>query len=534
MSGTQINVATTPGSIFEDESLPGGNRMAAGKIHVGDLNEDRGPASLTDPLPTSGSIRQMGGFYPYGQSPSGFVLPMADEWGSIQQRSAVITDAGSCSDDFDSMSTPLVGTSCTFVNGSDQVVGIATQFSLDVDRTRYVKLDADDETKWVLVASIQDNAHLTLAAPYQGSSATGPTSKALWKTVTPAGASIVAANSICTITAPITESFTYIWHDADYGPICEQLRVSISQRIANQTIFVGFLEAPTTGAGALFEFSGTDATKCHCFNKSSDAAGSSVLEEKSLPALGTTVTQHDFEIRVVSNIVTFYVDGSILKNATYTIPFPNTVIGLVVGIQNGVGGVASPTSVQVHWMHYDDTERLDAIVSQPDASKLQMTAQGADAEGVPATGKPILMAGKSVAGYPTVQRVNPTHGVASVDITDPTTGVQAEVKAPNSVTGAENGSIVHAFLHNVAMALSRPVKLMSDILAMAQDPNGRIRSIVDINSGAVTITSGTVTQVTTVPTVTSVTNINSQSAQTTLLYGTELNSWANSVRTRIS
>lgn len=98
---------------------------------------------------------------------------------------------------------------------------------------------------------------------------------------------------------------------------------------------------------------------------------------------------------------------------------------------------------------------------------------------------------------------------------------------PGAFVGSPSSNNIVA---QMMLAVSRPIKIASDVLSMAQDAVGRIRVFADINSGTVT----TVSTVTTVTTVSSLTNINSQNAQNTLLYGVELGTWANLVRSRIS
>ena len=521
----------TGGDTIATEDI-GGVKVPVTKIVIGAHGVNDGPVTSDNPLPVLGEAMLMTGFYPYGQAPSGPSAPLLDEWGSLQTRSAIVTDAGSCSDDFDAMSTALSGT-LTFTNASDQVTGTLSVFGTELDRTRYVKLDSDGEDYWTLVSSIEDDGHITLANQYQGTGGTGAASWSFWRTHTPAGATIAAASSICTLTAPTTTSTnTYIWHDADYGPISTQLKVAVSQRIAHQVITIAFQDsAETPSSRACFVLDGTDATVVKCLCASSSATGSQVAATCNLPTGTTTADSLTYEVRIWSHTVAFYVNGVLLTTMGYTIPIPNTIVGLLIGIANS-SPVGSQTTVSVHWMHYDDTERVDVLASQPDASKMHVTAQGPDASGADPTGKPILIAATDSVGHVTVPRIVDTLRNVVTSIADPaTTAAIAAVKVADTVLGTEYGVTANAFVTDLALAIKRPLKLIADTLAMAQDQvSGRVRALADINSGTLT----TCSTVTTVTTVTSMTNINAQSAQTTLLYGVELGTWANAVRSRIT
>lgn len=65
-----------------------------------------------------------------------------------------------------------VGTA-TFTNNSDTVSGSGTSFTTEISPGMYVRLEADSQYSYMVVASVDSDTQLTLAAPYQGSSGTG-------------------------------------------------------------------------------------------------------------------------------------------------------------------------------------------------------------------------------------------------------------------------------------------------------------------------------------------------------------------------
>jgi hypothetical protein len=65
----------------------------------------------------------------------------------------------------------LTGTA-TFVNGAQTVTGTGTLFSTEVTPGKYIRLETDGPESYMIVASVQSNTSLTLAAPYSGTSST--------------------------------------------------------------------------------------------------------------------------------------------------------------------------------------------------------------------------------------------------------------------------------------------------------------------------------------------------------------------------
>jgi len=68
--------------------------------------------------------------------------------------------------------TPGVGTA-SFTNGNTAVTGAGTSFLSEVTPGNYVRLEAHGPENYMVVASVESNTALTLAAPYTGATGTG-------------------------------------------------------------------------------------------------------------------------------------------------------------------------------------------------------------------------------------------------------------------------------------------------------------------------------------------------------------------------
>jgi hypothetical protein len=514
------------GDVIVTEDI-GGVKMPCSKIYLGATGVNNGPVTTENPFPSLSHGYQMSSAYPLGQVQEGYTAPSIDAWGNLQQRGTILTDEGSLADDFSAMSTSLTGT-LTFTNGSKSVTGALSFFGSELDEYHYIKLDAHDETAWVLVESVEDDGHLTLASPYTGANGTGAASTSLWKTYTQAGGSISAANSICAIAPGTSAGATGIFHAADYSPMFLSLRVALSQRIANQTTCIGFrddFEAPTLLAS--FVFTGTDATLVTCKTMSSTGTGASTETTVSIPTGGNTSTHHLYEVRPYNNTVGFYIDGYKVASHTSSLPGPYTVLGVCCAITNA--STVTETTLSVHEMHLENSDRVDVVANQPDADKLHATVVGPDREGQAVSRPPVVCGAVDPLGKVYANRAD-TAGNQRISVGDPTTGLGAAVKKAADVVGDEYGIITQGLIQDVFLAFKRPLDLIARALATANDSVGRIRAIADINGGTVT----TVTTVTTCATVTTMNQLAGQSAQTTLLYDMARTNWANSVRARIS
>lgn len=528
------NVELSPASpggpelITEEIGAGSGVHMPVSKIYFAPAGTKGVPVSDTYPFPCTSRVQMLSSAYPQGQVPIGMAFPCMDSFNNLMTRGGVFTDEGSRSDDFDAMSTALSGT-FTFTNGSADVTATGSHFVDEVDEYHYIKLDADGEDYWVLVDSVTDDGNLVLSQPYAGTGGTGAASKTLWKTKTQVGGSITAANSICLIQPGTGVGKTYIFHKTDYSPMFLGLRVSVSQRIANQVVTIGFVDDPDSPTMKVaIKMDGTSNTVISCDTASSSAAGSHSEASINLPS-GTSAGDRFYEVRFGNGAAGFYVDGAPLLTLKSNLPGNYQVLGIIVGIENTAPVTA--TTVSVHEMRLENLDPLTATVVQSDPEKLQASVGGLEREGQTVTKNPVITGSIDPSGKAYGNRSDAA-GNQRMSIGDPdSSALRANVRTALSMTGGEAGLVVQALISDAFYALRHPMNILARVFAMAADATGRVRSVLE--AGTLT-TCSTCTNVTTVATVTTLNQMAGQALQPTLMTDIARLNWANTVRSRIT
>ena len=309
------------------------------------------------------------------------IVLKVDPCGSLEIRGPVLTDEGSFDDDFSGagLSRALTGTS-EFTTGLATVVGTGSLYTSEVRDGDYVKFNLDLEPCWMRVLSVTDDTHLTLVAPYPGFG--GPSNTASVRNyATTTGAhggagTFVVANSVLSITqaadaAEVTGLLRYL----DYGPLFMQWYGNLNQRRANQTTYVGFLDAAPASAvrWACFVFDGTSAAVVKCRTGSSAAANDILDTSVTLPGGALTSADHLWEIRQYADKVMFYFDGQLIATNTRHLPVHYGIMQLGAWLVNGAA--AGVTILAVNDWRIENADRVDIVASQPRAEKLRAQIQ---------------------------------------------------------------------------------------------------------------------------------------------------------------
>lgn len=314
-----------------------------------------------------------------------------DPGGNLVTRAQVLTDEGSFRANFANSSLSVSIGTCVFVNGSATVTGTGF-LTADLRVGDYVKLNADAESAWVQVDDVVSATELTLLTPYTGTGGTGASSRALVKSSTGAGGSIAVASGVCTLTLGTTAtSITEIERDMDWLPLVAQAGVSVSQRIANQTIYVGFYDEmhPTTPYWfAWFALDGTTNTtvKCQSGRNPTGAPVAAETEETVvlIPGGATSATSRRYRVEVAGDRVAFYIDSVLVATHYKAMPGPGDLLTFTVRGLNGTTP-ASSTTVTVDYMAcknhnkvevglLSDSEQVVAV--QPPATDLAYSVAG--------------------------------------------------------------------------------------------------------------------------------------------------------------
>lgn len=179
-----------------------------------------------------------------------------------------------------------------------------------------------------------------------------------WTQMLGSGGSITLLNSVCNIISGTTnDAETGIYRQVDFSPLTFSYMLQVSQRIANQTVYFGMGNHPTTPSSdtafARFRMTGTDNTIVWCETRSSSGLGGD--EGQATPiilpdGLNTGQNLH-YMIDFDGTAVDFYVglNHSTMKLiATHSaqIPDPYAIMYQRVRIVNGTGA-ATTTTVSV-------------------------------------------------------------------------------------------------------------------------------------------------------------------------------------------
>lgn len=393
------NFPTNPGSgglTFASDDI-GGVQYPRSKVGFG-VDGAYVDVSSTDPLPVSvasGLVIQgdAADYWPGygGTTDTGTRNATIDPDGALITRGAVTTDEGTFRVNFANTSLAVslgtVTVSGTTVTGT----GFISSTTRDVHVGDYFKLDADGESAWNQIDSIDSDTQLTLRVAYTGGTS-GAASRAMMRPVTGSGGSISVASGACTLASGTTvNAETYIVRNVDYAPLVYRAAFSISQRIANQTILAGMSEPFTVLDRwyARFRFTGTTNTTVVCEtarNPTTTPTGSEIQSTTvTLPNGVTTAASNEYRIELLTERVVFYINGIRVAEHSRVIPMQHDEMEGAVRIVNGASAPASSTNVVVDYVTgknhnklevgiFSDTEQV--VVQQPDLVPFSYSVAG--------------------------------------------------------------------------------------------------------------------------------------------------------------
>lgn len=277
----------------------------------------------------------------------------------LETHSSVTADEGSLRDDYvgSALIRSLTGT-VGFTNSSTAITGVGTLFTTQVKAGDYIKKTSDSETAYVRVLSVESDLALTLETAYGGTTASVAADVSTWKTVTAATAgSITVGSSLVSIGSGTgSGQSSYITRTADFLPMTLQVYCSVSQRIANQTLFIGLRDnfaSPTKQAGVVF--TGTTNTQVNFVTAFGSAAGDTQTTTVTLPS-GNTSTLHLYKIDVSGNQCSLLIDGSVVATHTIHIPGPYDRMDIYLGSSNAA--VVTATTLAVDYVYFYNSNRI--------------------------------------------------------------------------------------------------------------------------------------------------------------------------------
>lgn len=402
-----------------------------------------------------------------------------DTANNLMVRGQVTTDEGMFSDGFSgsALATLLTGTA-TFTNGSTSVTGAGTAFTTEVTKNHYVKASGASETAWGRVARVISDTELELEDAYIGTTVTSTANLSNWVTQTPVGATMSVAASVVSLTnSTVSGDVLALYRSVDYSTLNMTVRAAISARYADQPISFAYVDAlePSTQQEAEFRFSGTDNTQVECMT-AFDSGGSNVTTV-TIPGGGNTSTQHTYEVSLGQDRVTFVIDGILVATHQYELPDAYRAMTFGVFMENSAVLGASAT-VDVSWVHLESIDRMDTLVTNPVAARLQAQVQGAQRTGDAINTNPVIIGGSDGAVARTLKVATSGAVVAQGDKT-------------NNLAASDNTNV--ATLPSIANT-SAPTYTDGNVVALSSDTSGQLRvttSSLPLPTGAATAANQT-------------------------------------------
>lgn len=319
------NVAVTPGTgatIATDDV--GGVQFQKVKLDVGSDGASS-PVTTSNPLP-SRLTTTAADFQPgYSLQSAGETNLATDPGGNLLVRSQTLTDEGTFRVNFANSSLAVSLGTLTLTNGSAAVSWSITE-ATDLHAGDYVKLDADAESAWAQILSIDSTTSGTLATNYTGTGGTSAGSRAKVRQFTGTGGAIAVASGQLTITAGTTTAArTGISRFVDYAPLIFRARFSLSARNSNQNFYAGLREdAVPTRWFARFDFNGATATSVDCSTGRNPTGAPSASETQTttvtMPNAASSASAAEYRIELMTEQVRFYINDVLVATHTSVIP----------------------------------------------------------------------------------------------------------------------------------------------------------------------------------------------------------------------
>lgn len=284
----------------------------------------------------------------------------ADVYGNLQIRGPVITDEVSSRNDFTgaSLSTTLTGT-VKFLSNSTEVTGVGTAFTSQVRSGWYIRRTAGTDSEYVQVDYVQDDNTLYLVSVYSGNHNNVPFQQTEYKPTTVGGASNTVGSSLLNlISSTASGNSTIIENQGDYLPFNIQFAASITQRIANQTSFIGFRDnalTPTLQASVVFD--GTTNTTVKFVSSASSAGADTQTTTVTLPSAAVTSSINTYQIDLVPSQACLLINGILVATHSLHLPGPYDVLKVTAGISNAA--VVTTTTLSLDYILFSNQNRLN-------------------------------------------------------------------------------------------------------------------------------------------------------------------------------
>jgi hypothetical protein len=290
-------------------------------------------------------------------------------------RGLSLTDEGGYRCNFANSSLHVSIGNCTFTNGTATVTGTGFA-SVDLHAGNYVYLNTDGSTFAAQVSHLTDT-EIGLTGNYTGTGGTGAASRQIVASKIGAGGTITVSGGQATIAAQTTAGSVFeLERDVDYLPLVKETKFSISQRIANQTIYCGFYDEAGGGSAkwyTWFEFTGTTNTVVNCvcaWNPTTAPSGGEIVSQTiTLPAGVTSAASNTYRIELLKDRVLFYVNETLLYTERRVVPHPHAIQTSTLRVVNGTTP-ATNTNIVVD---YDACSNFNVVSTENPSKSMEIT-----------------------------------------------------------------------------------------------------------------------------------------------------------------
>jgi hypothetical protein len=282
-----------------------------------------------------------------------------DVGGALYTRGAIYTDELSYRDDFTvgAIYTDISGT-VYFNNGADHVTGNGTAFTTALRVGDYIKISSHADSAYAQISSIESDTYLTLSYAYAGVTASGTGRTSRWAYASASSGSFSQGSSLANMASGTTSgAYAAMSREGDYLPFSIIVRAALSQRIANQEASFGFIDNTSTpNSQALVVFTGTDNTQVTL--RTATSSGDSESTTATLPGGANTASQNTYQLEVLSQSVSLWVND--VKLITHRVHIPDPYIEMMLrAVVSNTGTAASSTTLALDAIFFSNFDRVE-------------------------------------------------------------------------------------------------------------------------------------------------------------------------------
>ena len=272
-------------------------------------------------------------------------------------RGQILTDEGSFRDDFTgtSLFRTMTGT-FTFDNTSDIVASNDADMSDEDILWPYIKKSGDSDSCFTQ-GSLLTKSSFNLNENYKGTSGDGDCIVSNWLPKND-GCEMSVAQSDLIITSSQSNSTASVYKAIDYLPIRLQAKMSISSRIAGQTIRCGVV-SECGSIKAYMQFDGTDSSQIKFITSTEESEYETETSVCRLPFGITTDKENVYAIEVSNGRCSLYVNETLVQTHKDHVPDAYDILGIAIDVQNET--IASSNSVKCCWVHFQNVDQIDVV-----------------------------------------------------------------------------------------------------------------------------------------------------------------------------